>query len=354
MKILGSKYTLVLLLGLLSNSIFGQFEISGYVNLPDGWHNEIYLSVIYDYREMTDVQKKQIIAAAPVNDSSGYFEFSEHLFVEKELIYRLHLTTDKEEVEVYLADFSKNGFGYNHIVFQAQKGDVVSIEAGESRIFGDVVSENKAVQSWQLLNRVEQDYRSRIFELGDNQLGHLDVEHQKNMLEVVEGKGIVAGTIAAFFLLKEDVELSSGYIEAFKESREYFYEILEELKVSHPFYADRLSKELAVIDLQLNGDELDQVKQENTILKIIAVGLLLLVVILLFLLRKNKKSPPLIDLTQQEMKIQKLILEGLSNKEIADELFISVSTVKTHINTLYKKRGVSSRKELVLKESTGV
>ncbi len=354
MKILNFKYTLVLLLGLLSNLIFGQSEVSGYVNLPSGWHNEIYLSVIYDYREMTDVQKKQIIAIAPINDSTGYFEFSEHLFVEKELIYRLHLTTDKDEVEVYLADFSKNGFGYNHIVFQAKKGDEVFLEPAETRVFGNVVSENDAAQSWQLLNDVEQDYRSRIFELGDDQLGHLDLEHQRNMLMVVEGKGFVAGTVAAFFLLKEDVELSTGYIEAYKESRTYFYEILEELKTAHPFYADRLSKELAVIDLQLNGDELNQVKSENKILRIVAVGLLLLVVVLLYWMKKIKKVAPVIELTKQEVRIQKLILDGLSNKEIAEELFISLSTVKTHINTLYKKRGVTSRKELVLKESTGV
>ncbi|MFT5821952.1 MAG: DNA-binding CsgD family transcriptional regulator [Crocinitomix sp.] len=351
MKIIKYKYTFVFLLGLLSNSVFGQSEISGYLNLPNGWHNEVYLSVIYDYREMTNIQKKQIIAVASI-DSSGYFEFSESLFVEKELIYRLHLTNQIEEVEVYLADYSEGGFGYNHVVFQAKKGDNIFLDATDDHIFGNVVSENKAAGSWQLLNDMEQDYRSRTFELGNNQLGHLVVEHQKIMLENVKGNGVVAGVVAAFFLLKEDVDLSSGYLEAYKNNRAYFYEVLEGLKVSHPFYADRLNKELAVIDLQLNGDELIRVKKENGILRIVSVVLLLLSIVLFFWIKKIKKSPPLIELTQQEMKIHKLILEGFSNKEIAEQLFISLSTVKTHINTLYKKRGVSSRKELMIKEST--
>ena len=44
--------------------------------------------------------------------------------------------------------------------------------------------------------------------------------------------------------------------------------------------------------------------------------------------------------------IQEKIAEGKSNKEIASELFISLSTVKTHINNLYKKLDVSSRDDL--------
>ncbi len=53
------------------------------------------------------------------------------------------------------------------------------------------------------------------------------------------------------------------------------------------------------------------------------------------------------SLTLQESKIYKLIKMKYSNKEIASELNISVSTVKTHVNNIYKKLGISSRKELL-------
>ncbi|THV57341.1 LuxR family transcriptional regulator [Flagellimonas alvinocaridis] len=53
------------------------------------------------------------------------------------------------------------------------------------------------------------------------------------------------------------------------------------------------------------------------------------------------------QLTPQERNIVDYILQDMSNKEIAAELFISLSTVKTHINNLYKKLGVSSREEIV-------
>lgn len=37
---------------------------------------------------------------------------------------------------------------------------------------------------------------------------------------------------------------------------------------------------------------------------------------------------------------------GKSNNEIAEQHFISLSTVKTHINNIYKKLNISSREEL--------
>lgn len=49
------------------------------------------------------------------------------------------------------------------------------------------------------------------------------------------------------------------------------------------------------------------------------------------------------DLTRREMEVLKLIVGGRSNKEIGRELFISEATVKTHINSLLSKLGVTDR-----------
>lgn len=48
-------------------------------------------------------------------------------------------------------------------------------------------------------------------------------------------------------------------------------------------------------------------------------------------------------LTKRETEIIRLLLIGKSNKEIEDELFLSMHTVKNHIYNIYKKLGVSSR-----------
>ena len=71
---------------------------------------------------------------------------------------------------------------------------------------------------------------------------------------------------------------------------------------------------------------------------------------LAFKLQRRTNSQP--GLSKQEITVRNLILEGKSNKEIASELFISLSTVKTHITNLYAKLNVGNRQELFQK-STG-
>ena len=53
------------------------------------------------------------------------------------------------------------------------------------------------------------------------------------------------------------------------------------------------------------------------------------------------------QLTEQELKILKLLAKGLSNIKIAKELFISHHTVKFHISNLLSKLGASTRAEAV-------
>lgn len=63
-------------------------------------------------------------------------------------------------------------------------------------------------------------------------------------------------------------------------------------------------------------------------------------------LREAGKNTGLTDLlSAREIEVLSKISEGKSNKEIADELFIEVSTVKSHINKIYKTLNIKSRKE---------
>lgn len=49
------------------------------------------------------------------------------------------------------------------------------------------------------------------------------------------------------------------------------------------------------------------------------------------------------ELTNRELSVLQLIVRGMSNKEIASDLVISEATVKTHINSLLGKLGVTDR-----------
>ncbi|WP_243452281.1 response regulator transcription factor [Tenacibaculum finnmarkense] len=64
--------------------------------------------------------------------------------------------------------------------------------------------------------------------------------------------------------------------------------------------------------------------------------------------KEKKETVDLLEkLTNQEKKVVHLINQTKSNKEIAAQLAISLSTLKTHINNIYKKLDIKSRAELL-------
>ncbi|MBN2004458.1 MAG: response regulator transcription factor [Anaerolineae bacterium] len=54
-------------------------------------------------------------------------------------------------------------------------------------------------------------------------------------------------------------------------------------------------------------------------------------------------------LSDREMEVLRLIVAGYSNPEIASELYLALSTVKTHINNLYGKLAVSNRAQVMVR-----
>ena len=54
------------------------------------------------------------------------------------------------------------------------------------------------------------------------------------------------------------------------------------------------------------------------------------------------------SLTPREMEVLALLTVGKSNREIATELYMGVSTVKSHLTKMYSKLGVSNRTEAAL------
>jgi DNA-binding NarL/FixJ family response regulator len=57
-------------------------------------------------------------------------------------------------------------------------------------------------------------------------------------------------------------------------------------------------------------------------------------------------APPA-DLTPREREVLTLIGQGLSNRAIAEQLFVSEATVKTHINNLFAKADIRDRADAV-------
>ena len=61
------------------------------------------------------------------------------------------------------------------------------------------------------------------------------------------------------------------------------------------------------------------------------------------LLERQSSQSPIDSLTDREIDVLRLVATGLSNKQIAGQLFISEETVKVHIRNLLRKLNVHSR-----------
>ena len=61
-----------------------------------------------------------------------------------------------------------------------------------------------------------------------------------------------------------------------------------------------------------------------------------------------RSKPELNDLTEREQEVLQLIARGLSNRQIADEMYISEKTVKTHVSSILSKLGVQDRTQAAI------
>jgi NarL family two-component system response regulator LiaR len=64
-----------------------------------------------------------------------------------------------------------------------------------------------------------------------------------------------------------------------------------------------------------------------------------------FLFNEQKRAS--LGLTRRELEILELIAQGLSNREIADKLYVSENTVKTHCSRAFDKLGARRRTQAV-------
>jgi len=69
--------------------------------------------------------------------------------------------------------------------------------------------------------------------------------------------------------------------------------------------------------------------------------------------RASHPSSPLLEaLTVREREVLRLLINGASNREIAQQLVLSVNTVKKHVLTICGKLGVQSRTQAIAQTRT--
>lgn len=164
--------------------------------------------------------------------------------------------------------------------------------------------------------------------------------YARDSLKILEVKLIAIKVLEEKSLLNRDIA----------DNPSYYVSLLGKLKDSNipPSEYLFLEEKLAYINQEVVMEKLKWSRLVN-------IGLIALILLLTYLVvrqRKGQNKSILPELSKQETLVRNLILQGKSNKEIANELYISLSTVKSHITNIYSKSNVANRREL-LENSTG-
>ncbi|MGZ4556551.1 MAG: response regulator transcription factor, partial [Mycobacteriaceae bacterium] len=64
--------------------------------------------------------------------------------------------------------------------------------------------------------------------------------------------------------------------------------------------------------------------------------------------RSPRQAPFSAGLTAREVEVLRLVAQGRSNRQIADELFIAEKTARNHVERVYAKLGVNNRTQATL------
>jgi len=342
-----TKKCFILLILLCSFTISNaQYLFSGYVE-DDNVNSTAYLSIIDDYRKMSGVHEEQIISKVKVD--TNFFKFKGNNLDLKNIMYRIHIDNCNE--------FDKNHFNgkcdtSREIIFIANNNDTINLPISlNNQMFCDIQSSNTHSNVFFKIDSLKElmiydygTYRSEANRKLNNKKWFTKLQQFGEQLDEP-----LAELYVYNFLSDRSGDLYTYYLKDVK-SNNYYDELLERLtgKYANSSFVKQFESELNSDRFTLESKEADT--SDWKYLLYLFLGLSILMNVIFWIQLKKAKTNKVANLskqlTKQEQKILDLILRNKTNKEIATEIFVSVSTVKTHINNLYKKLNIESREQV--------
>ena len=335
---------LFLFLILFCAKLSAQYKFEGQL-ADDVIGNTVYLSIIEDFRKLSRVYPEQIFKKVQT-DSLGHFIFEGNNISNANGIYRIHID-ECPEGENNTDHYFRKCQNSRSVLFIANNKDSIFFERTfANEMFCDLSSTNPKSDAFLQIDAEKENMIFDFSEFRSEANRKLNTKKWFSRLQQF-GANFNEPLVELYthdFLSDRRNETYSYYLTDIVENP-YYDELAKKLKIKYPnsLSTSLYAQEIAV-DKQFRGTKNGGHFKWKWILSGVLALSLLLNLWLWFRSKKRNHNNGL--LTQQEQKIVALIKEDKTNKEIATALFISVSTVKTHINNLYKKLGVSDREQI--------
>ncbi len=324
-----------------------QFSFSGFTN-PDEWQKTVYLSIVEDYRKMSGVYSEQIIAKTTA-DKTGFFEFKGNMLDSENRIYRIHV--DKcTETQQDLNHFNGHCSDSEELLFIAKNTDTIKLPFSfGNQVFCKIESSNPKANAFLKIDSLKNDMRFAYGEVRSEANRKLNNKKWFKALQAY-GEALnepIAELSIYAFLSDRSSDLHSYYVEDLQNST-YYDNLKTRLENNYPNapYTVQYKNELAA-DRYMLGSSGDLQSSNWTIYLYFILALSFLLNGFLLYRHWRQKQSKTEDLkaklSKQEQVVLEHILQNKTNKDIAEALFLSVSTVKSHTNNIYKKLNVQSR-----------
>lgn len=321
----------MLLCLLIISELSGQFLFEG--NAPKTYHGKtVHLDVIDGWNDFRLISEDQLLADIRI-DSIGYYRFDGNGLPKGRGFYRLRFRDQDRYPPV-----SIQGLERHFIHFVARPDDTLRF-ANLTMVAPDATNSliDQVAAQFDLLNEALLNAESdRLADLIEEKRGRFIREKRTN-----------TDVAADLFLLGH----WPGYFDTPLDLLEDAETLLLTDQSLRPEYLTTLRESIGSKSLDGNRQEI------FTLRLLLGFALIGFFSLGLFFWRgrrskmvKEEQSIPTlppVELSPKEEEVLAEIVAGKSNKAIAAGLFISEATVKSHINSIYKKAGIRKRSEAV-------
>ncbi|WP_167605579.1 helix-turn-helix domain-containing protein [Maribellus sediminis] len=343
-----------LLLFLFLSWQINAMEIKGRISLEEGWQPVVFLAALNSPVDLF-VASPDFILAETFIQADGSFEIRTDDVPENPGFYRLYLV----KADISLVEFNTTE-NRNYIHLLLDRNSTIELQASVSNnalvidgLAGSAVKENLDILNFDReyvrrgkmltgdLTKVRRDFLTNDMTAYIRQF----VSSQENAL---------VGLYALYHIDDKNTD--------FLLNSEFYFDFQQKLEDQFPIntytdaYNDLLKELIGFRDYVCEMPGIQPKWKDQLIIaeSFIIVLLLVFTVWLIVTKRKLKFSQANLNpkslydsLTTKQQEILGMLANGKTNKEIAQELFVEVSTVKTHINNIYRQLNVTTRKEAI-------